>query len=146
MSATDLFTVVSPTGLVSGREAFEFANGDLVDDDLQEMVTLSLFTWRRALASDPVAEGGSRQGWFADAEFGSRLWLLQGGRITPALLSDARRYAEEALAWMVADRVVGSVTASAELAEDGRRVYLAVELTRPLQPEDRIRYAYLWSV
>lgn len=139
------YTLVGPMGVAGGREVFEFLDGDLVDDDLQELITISLFTWRRARADDAVPEGASRQGWYADADSGSRLWLLQRAKAGPAALVDARAYAEEALGWMVTDKIVGSIEADAELRKDGRGVDLTVKVQRPLQPEAQIRYAYLWS-
>lgn len=145
MSYGDIYTTLSPQERVAGREVFEFLDGDLVDDDLQELITISLFTWRRANADDKVPEGASRQGWFGDADFGSRLWLLQRAKAGPAALVDARAYADEALAWMVTDKIVGSVEAAAELRKDGRGIDLSIKVRRPLQPEAQIRYAYLWG-
>lgn len=143
MSSPPSFTTVTPLGYVGGREVFEILFGDLVDDDLQELITMSLFTWRRALPEDPVPEGASRQGWFADENFGSRLWLLSLAQ-SGAALTDARRYAEEALAWLVEEQIAGGFDIAAELAPDRRGVYLDLTVRRPLQPEARIRYAYLW--
>lgn len=143
MSAADLYTTVNALGFAGGREVFEVLSGDLVDDDLQELIAMSLFTWRRALPEDPVPDGASRQGWYGDETFGSRLWLLS---LSPsgAALTDGRRYAEEALAWLVDEQIVGGFDIVAELAPDRRGVYLDVTVRRPLQPEARIRYAYLW--
>lgn len=141
----DIYTSVNPYGRVAGREVFEFLDGDLVEDDLQEVITISLFTWRRAEDADPVPEGASRQGWFGDATMGSRLYLLARAKVTQAALADARAYAEEALAWMVTDKAIESVTAEAEIAPDKRGIYLSIVVKRPLQPAARVRYAYLWE-
>ncbi len=145
MAVTDTFISVAASGVLEGREVFEVLDGDLVDDDLQELVTLSLFTWRRALDDDSLPEGASRQGWHADAEFGSRLYLLQRAKATQQTLSDARQYAEEALSWLVTDGILRSVSASAEFAPRGRGVYLTIDLRTPLWAETRARYSYLWS-
>lgn len=145
MSTPDIYTTVSPTGRIGGRDVFEFVDGDLVDDDLQELITQSLITWRRARPEDPVPEGMGRQGWFADPEFGSRVWLLSYSRVGPGALADARLYAEEALAWMVEGKIIGAIAVTAEFAPDRRGVLLGLTVSRPLQPDARIRYAYLWS-
>ena len=59
---SDTFTRVTLLGQMDGAEVFEFVDGDLVDDDLRQLFTMSLFTWRRALPDDDVPEGVSRQG------------------------------------------------------------------------------------
>ncbi len=145
MAVTDDFVSLATTGVLEGREVFEFLGGDLVEDDLQELVTLSLFTWRRALDDDLIPEGASRQGWFADPEFGSRLYLLGRAKATQQTLVDAKQYAEEALSWLVTDGILRSVSATAEFAPRGRGVYLTIDLRTPLGDEARARYSYLWS-
>ena len=97
--------------------------GALVSDDDQALTTavlLSLHTDRRVEASE-VPAGVARGGWWGDAYRrskddveGSRLWLLKGAAATTETLRRAEQYAEEALAWLVDDRVVTSITASAE--------------------------------
>lgn len=143
MSALDIYTSVNPTGISAGREVFEFSGGDLVEDSLQELVTMSLFTWRRALDDDPLPEGVSREGWFADATFGSRLYLLLRAKLTTKALADTKTYAEEALAWMVSDGILSRVTATATKRADGRGVELSLTLSPPSSPDATIRYAYL---
>lgn len=141
--STDLSTVVGATGIVSGAGVFEFLGGDLVDDDLQHLITLSLFTWRRAADDDVVPEGMGRQGWFADPDFGSRLWLLARAKLTTETLARAKAYVLEALGWMVTDGILAKVDATAARAAKGME--LSVELTRPGEPERRARFSYLWS-
>lgn len=83
---------------------------------LERAVHISLFTWRRAEASDQV-DGNDRQGWFGDSypsyvndRIGSRLWLLRRRTITAQTLRDAQRFCEEALQWLVDDGYVSRVT------------------------------------
>lgn len=137
----DTFTATNQFGMESGREVFEFVNGDLVDDDIQELVTMSLFTWRRALDGDVLPEGASRQGWFADPEFGSRLWLLSYGKVDTAALANAKTYVLEALQWMIDDGILASVEVETERASRG--IYLDIRLRAPRAPESSLRYAYL---
>lgn len=87
---------------------------------LRRSVTISLFTWRRAGPDDAV-DDSDRKGWWADCvpsvagdKIGSRLWLLQRRTLVADTLKDAQSYAEEALAWLVDDEVVTSVTVTAE--------------------------------
>lgn len=137
------------TGFVDGREVFEVVDGDLVDEDTQELIALSLFTWRRALDSDPIPDGASRHGWIGDAEFGSRLYLLQQDVTTTESLAAAKAYAEQALRWLIDDDIFATVSATAtaviHAATKQPVLALSIEITRPLQPERRERYAYLWS-
>ena len=143
------FVQLGNTGYVDGRALFEIVDGDLVDEDTQELIALSLFTWRRALDSDPIPDGASRQGWFGDPEMGSRLYLLQQDVTTIESLAAAKQYAEEALKWLVDDAIFATVSATATaVMHDATRqpvLSLSIEITRPLQPERRERYAYLWS-
>lgn len=141
--STELSTVVGPTGIVSGRGVFEFSAGDLVDDDLQPLITLSLFTWRRAADEDVVPEGMGRQGWFGDGDFGSRLWLLTRAKLTTETLARAKAYVVEALGWMVTDGILAKV--DAEAVRTAKGMELAVDVTRPGEPERRARFSYLWS-
>lgn len=141
--ALAIYTSVNPREVSAGREAFEFLSGDLVDDSLQELITLSLFTWRRSLDADPVPVGASREGWFADADFGSRLYLLQRAKLTNQALVDARQYAEEALAWMVTEGILTRVTALATRRADGRGIELEIATTSPRGNDAAVRFAYL---
>lgn len=85
------------------------------DDPLHRAIVISLFTWRRALPSDPV-DDDDRQGWWGDSypavsddRIGSRLWLLRRRSLTSSVVQDAQAYAQEALQWLVDDRVLESV-------------------------------------
>lgn len=87
---------------------------------LRRAVTISLFTWRRA-GPDDVVDDSDRKGWWGDCvpsvagdKIGSRLWLLQRRTLVADTLKDAQSYAEEALAWLVDDVVVTSVTVTLE--------------------------------
>lgn len=90
-----------------------------VTDPLLRAVVISLFTWRRANPDDVVE--GARWGWWgdglddtADDRIGSRLWLLAREKVTNEVMTRAREYADEALAWLLDDRVATSVVVTAE--------------------------------
>lgn len=107
---------------------------------LETAVVISLFTNRRARADDALPDGaangpdgGDRQGWWADAyndrPIGSRLWLLSREKQLPAVLARAKDYAEEALAWLVEDRIASRVTVTAEMVRTGV-LGLAIDIDR----------------
>ena len=91
-----------------------------VTRDLETAVILSLFTDRRAGASDRLPDASSdRRGWWGDATdpaapMGSRLWLLAREKTTPALRLRVIDYVREALAWMIADGIADRIDVGAE--------------------------------
>lgn len=126
--------------------------GDLATDDgLRTAVIVSLFTDARAAADDPLPEpGADRRGWWGDAVprtagdvIGSRLWLLAREKITGSVLARAREYAEEALAWLVEDRVASAVDVQVE-ARRPQTLAIGVTIKRPNGP-DRSRYDFVWE-
>lgn len=114
-----------------------FADGDLlVDESLVPAVLASLLTDRRAEPSDVLPDGSSdRRGWWADAylqggdRHGSRLWLLDRAKELASEVARARRYAEEALAWLVEDGVARAVTITAVVPQRGV-LQLQIAITR----------------
>ncbi len=79
------------------------AGDDLaLDPGLGTAILLCLFCDARAKDDDEIPDGSNnRRGWWADAEFGSRLWLLERSKITPDLMRRAREYSLEALQVLV---------------------------------------------
>lgn len=131
---------------LNGREA---RLDDFVSDDLARAVVNSLFSWRRAEKSDDLP-GTSREGWWADSflendRFGSRLWLLQRAKLTPETLVRAKEYAEEALKWLIDDRVAGEVIVTAERG-DYDQLSLSVIVVKPDSSELSMRFQNVWSV
>ncbi|MQT31317.1 phage GP46 family protein [Pseudomonas helleri] len=103
------------------------------EESLRRAVTISLFTWRRAGPDDAV-DDSDRKGWWGDSvpsvagdKIGSRLWLLSRRTLVADTLKDAQAYAEEALAWLVDDRVLTRVTVTAE-RQGNERMNLRVTL------------------
>lgn len=90
-------------------------DGDLVlDDGLENMVLISLFTDTRAEDNEVLPkETPDRKGWWGDAlldsNIGSRLWLLQREKIGNRLFTLAKQYCEDALAWMKEDGIIDAV-------------------------------------
>ncbi|BBQ24642.1 phage GP46 family protein [Aeromonas hydrophila] len=106
-------------------------SGDLVHP-LHRAVFISLFTWRRAGASD---DSDRPYGWWGDSyptvagdRIGSRLYLLQREKNLPKVRERARDYALEALAWLKDDELVTRIDAECRRREiDGAE--LVVTLT-----------------
>jgi phage gp46-like protein len=137
---------------VAGSADVSVALNDVERDaGLRTAVILSLFLDRRAEDGDALPGGTDRRGWWADEfaevrghKIGSRLWLLE--RAKPSeWVALAAGYAEEALAWMVEDKVAERVTATATVT--GERKDLVVEIYRPQQKEPtRFRFEGAWQV
>jgi len=113
----------------------------LINDDvevsLRRAVEISLFTWRRANASDQL-EDDERYGWWGDSfplvandRIGSRLWLLRRRKLTTETIGAAVTYAQEALKWLLDDGHVTNVRVLTERSGNSR-LNLGVTLTLPV--------------
>lgn len=126
------------------------AGGDLATDaGLQTATILSLFTDRRALPEDELPDGTTdRRGWWADAynerPFGSRLWLLHREKELDSVLRRAKEYTEEALAWMVEDRVASAVEVEAENLRRGTLLIRTAIIRGDGSVLER-NYEYVWQ-
>ncbi|NMZ37098.1 hypothetical protein HBO06_25325 [Pseudomonas proteolytica] len=107
--------------------------GELTDAAWQRAAVISLLTWRRAGADD-VLDDAERFGWWgdsfpsqADDQIGSRLWQLRRRKLTAETARDAEAFAREALAWMLADGRVTTVTVTTSRGVD--RLEMRVGLT-----------------
>lgn len=141
-----------------GEADLAMNGGDLATDaGLRTAVIISLFTDRLAEPGDAIPDGtADRRGWWGDmpvdaaqqdqppsgnALTGSRLWLLDRALQTQATLNAARAYAEEALAWMVADGVASAVTAIARFPRLG---WLQLDITIA-QPAGPSQFSLAWA-
>ncbi len=119
--------------------------GTAIDEGLRTAVIISLFTDRRASASDAIPDGtDDRRGWWGDIYpdvegdlIGCRLWLLDREKDLPSRLRLAETYAREGLAWMIEDSVAKTVEVSASSVRQG-----VLALSIKLQSEDGREYAY----
>lgn len=90
----------------------------LVDDGLETLVTISLFTDAPATADDGIEKVEDRRGYWFDAfdedttPIGSRLWLRQRSLLTTEAMKGCESDAKDALAWMVAEGVASAVEAT----------------------------------
>jgi phage gp46-like protein len=134
------------------RADVTLAGGDLLlDGGLRTAVIISLFTDRRAETDDVLPEAGAdRRGWWGDVQardgrgrIGSRLWLLKREKRTPETVARAREYAEEALAWLIEDRVARRVEVTTEITPEGWLAW-SIVIERPEGP-DRDRFDFVWK-
>lgn len=114
--------------------------GDLLaEDDLTTSVILSLFCDARAREDDILPDGTANpRGWWADTvaplpatglnqvedslqrdKLGSRLWLLAREKQLPEVLHRAKDYAEEALKWLIVDKVARHVVVTPSIIRQG---------------------------
>lgn len=119
------------------------------DPGLRTAVLLSLFLDRRAEDVEALPPGQTdRRGWWADGlvgGMGSRLWLLERAKWSSDTAARARAYAEEALAWLVEDRVAARVTVTEDVPVVEGVVALNIEIERPTGEQVRYRFASVWD-
>ncbi|MDR2187040.1 MAG: phage GP46 family protein [Azonexus sp.] len=134
-----------------GAEWLLDAPGLATDEGLDTAVILSLFTDARAQPDDVTPAPDDKRGWWGDAfaapaadRFGSRLWLLGRRKQLPSVLAEARGYAEEALAWLIADGIASRVEVDAFIPRP-ETLGLTIAITRPNGEPVRYRFEALWS-
>lgn len=136
------------------------AGGELArDEGLRTAILLSLFSDARAPIGAELPEAGAdRRGWWGDAfaaeevrseadALGSTLWLLERGKALAGATEQARRAAEDALGWLIRDRVASKVLVEAALigtSPSSRGLALGVVLERPDGP-GRQRFDFVWQ-
>lgn len=134
----------------TGKFYTELSGGDFVtNNNFDTSLTISLFGDKRADPSE-VPAVQNRRGWWGnpfntdDIEFelGSKLWLLNQERATPATLSKAIGYAREALQWLVNDGHAQRVDVSGVLSQNN--IQLSVTIFRDSGVTET-KYYDLWD-
>jgi len=154
------------------RGDLQLAGGQIVmDGSLRTAVFLSLFLDRRAEPDDVLPDDdprnpgrGDPRGWWGDwfyAEMltrlqavpgtltppsfriGSRLWLLARSKQTQDVVIRARQYAEEALQWLLDDKIASAVTVTTRILRQGV-LGLRVVIQRGLEIETH-EFDYVWA-
>ena len=130
------------------------AVGDLqTGQDLETACLVSLFTDKLATPDFVPTDGTSdRRGWWADPyneqPLGSNLWQLERAKKTRDTLGLARRYAQDALAWLVSDGVAASVVVDTRWLgpESGSTMLgIAIAITKPDGSMTRFVYSWAWD-
>jgi phage gp46-like protein len=139
----------------NGYSDFQIINNGLgTNRDLLSAIIVSLFSDRLANASDalPDPRSTNRCGWWADSYsagnvlIGSRLWLLSRSKSSPALLLTAQGYCEEALQWLIDDKVVGAITVRTWFCENNQELLgIAITVYQQGQTPVTISFQYVWT-
>lgn len=114
----------------------------LQGNGLKTAIMISLLTDGRARPGDVLpTDDADKRGWWGDSvarvagdRFGSRLWLLHGARTSRTNLNLAGKYAEEALAWLVEDKIARKVEVEPERVRIGSTEVLGLHV-RVYKPE-----------
>lgn len=100
--------------------------------DLETAIIVSLFVDAPALPGDALPPGTPRRGYWADSiegvASGSRLWLLEGAEATPASAARAEGYCQEALKWLLDQRLVRAIDTESEVHGDA--IYVGINVTQ----------------
>ena len=99
-----------------GDYDISFIKGDIeLTSTIDTALLMSIYCERRADFSE-VALSKYRRGWCGNVllydllfEIGSKLWLLKQSRVIPHNLERAKRYALEALQWMIAKDIFDKI-------------------------------------
>ena len=130
------------------------AEGDIqTGQDLQTACLVSLFTDRLATPDFVPTDGTTdRRGWWADPyndqPLGSNLWQLERAKKTRDTLGLARRYAQDALQWLVTDGVAASVAVDTRWLGNpvgSTMMGIAVTITKPDGSSTRFVYGWAWD-
>jgi phage gp46-like protein len=130
------------------------ALGDLqTGQDLETAVLVSLFTDARATPDFVPTDGTSDlRGWWAQpylgqVVLGSNLWQLERAKKTRDTLGLARRYALNALQWLITDGIAVSVQCNTMWIGNAGSTFLgiAIAITQPNGALVKFMYAWAWQ-
>jgi phage gp46-like protein len=134
-SSTQVRMVIDPATR-EGNLYRDTDGGILLDDGLETIVMVSLFTDARATVDDGLKAGEDLGGWWFDVysetpgeNTGSKLWTLYNSTLSDETVNKVQTYADEALVWMVEEQAATSVSTVATRTEDG--VSCVTTITRP---------------
>lgn len=125
-------------------------NDDACESAWRRAAVISLLTWRRAEADDRL-DDSQRYGWWGDSfptlandRIGSRLWQLRRRTLIADTERDAVAFAREALAWMLEDGRVTSVSVTTTRGVD--RLNMLVVLSMKDGTAIDLKLDNLWQV
>lgn len=130
-------------------------NWDLAyDEGLETAILISLFSDARVDVEELRPGESDRKGFWADAvvpaegkNTGSKLWLLDRGKITDETLEQARDWCIEALNWLLEDGIASDLDVEVTRVT-GRNDAVLIDITvvRPGDEEFNFKYDYVWGV
>ena len=138
------------------------AGGDIVidgldlarDDGLETAVIISLFCDRRAASAEQIPAELPKddlRGYWGDVrpvvegdKTGSLLWLLAREKQLPQVLSRAKQYCEEALEWMIEDKLADEIEVVCSFVAMGWML-IKIDIFRPAGSQVTYRYNYEWA-
>lgn len=130
------------------------AAGDLqTGQDLETACLVSLFTDKLATADFVPTDGTSdRRGWWADPyndqPLGSNLWQLERAKKTRDTLALARRYAQDALQWLITDGVARQINVNTSWlgrSPGSTALGIAVAIVKPNGSLSRFTFGWAWQ-
>lgn len=138
---------------IAGASEVGNPGGLKADASLETAVIISLFTDLRAPEGWRL-EVEDRRGWWGDGiapdgeepePIGSHLWLLENEVVTDRVIFAAKGYAEQALRWLVRDRVASriDVTATGYPGQNGLALEIRIYGRDGALSYDR-RFERLW--
>ena len=126
------------------------AEGDLeTGQDLETACLVSLFSDLLATPDFTPTDGtADRRGWWADpyseVSLGSSIWQLERAKKTRATLGDARRYALDALQWLLDDGVVKQIFCNT-MWLNSTMLGIAIALVKPDGTRTRFMFGWAWT-
>jgi phage gp46-like protein len=126
------------------------AQGDLeTGQDLETACLVSLFSDVLATPDFTPTDGTTdRRGWWADPyndeSLGSNLWQLDRAKKTRATLGNARRYALDALNWLILDGVAKQIFVNTSWLSP-TMLGIAVAIIKPDGSQTRFMFGWAWS-
>jgi len=133
--------------------------GDLTNENgLETAVIVSLFTNRRAKDDDILPDPTSldKQGWWGDQaspdvandQIGSRIWVyMDRAKTTQETLIQVKQAAEEALQWLIEDKVAVKVEVETERAGSpgNDRLHMLVKIYKSREELVTYEYDFNWA-
>lgn len=144
-------------GLFVGEQTIDMVlvTGDIVGDDgLETSVIISLFSDARASSDmlDPIDNDGDLRGFWGDVtqpedSTGSLLWTIKRAKQLTSTLAKARGYCQDALRWMIEDKIADRVDVrTSYLAPASGVMIIEIDIYRPGSANPVLyRYGYEWS-
>lgn len=120
------------------------------DADLETAVLFSLFTNARAPDGTQPPNGSTDLGgcWIDNMEgysMGSLLWTIEGAKKTGnSLLTHARTICEQALQWLLDEKIVGSITVQTSWL-NATALNIGIRMIKPDGSDISFRYAWAWK-